>query len=99
MAPLYLWPELDASAIIQTQQVPLPLLSIGKTDVVVTWPAPFATPPTISTMIEQGAVSIGSVVVALKLGTNTPAGCTMTLTNSALVSVAAGSVLHLTGVG
>lgn len=89
----------DAGSITQVQQAPLPLLSIGKTDVAIVWPSPFMAPPTVQALIEQGSVSIGSVVVALKQGTNTVTGCTFTLTNSALVSVAAGAVLHVTGTG
>lgn len=85
---------------MQTFQVALPLLSLGSNDVVVTWDEDFGNSTyTVAPGIEGGGLVVGLAVPGLKAGTRTGTGCTITVKNTGLVTIAAGAVLHVIGVG
>ena len=96
--PLYV-PALEWQ--MQTYQVALPLLSIGATDFPVTWPADFgnATYTVPKPGFEGGTLVVGLLDAVVKPGTRTGTGCTVTVKNTGLVSIAAGVVLHVMAVG
>lgn len=90
--PLY--PPLGAT--VQAAQVPLGTLTAGSTDYPITWPAPWPDALyTVAALIEVGAVGVGKVEPNLKAGTRTTTGCTITVTNALLVSLASGAILHV----
>lgn len=49
--------------------------------------------------IEAGVVAVGKTVTDLKLNSRTPTQCVVIVTNTLLVTIAAGSKLLVTGVG
>jgi hypothetical protein len=94
--PVYVWPAADTKH-QEEKQLPLPLLTVGNNDIVVTWDNPYTSSTSygIFATIEQGTVSIGQIRPVIKQGSVTTTGCTITVVNSAVVSLAAGAVLHV----
>lgn len=85
---------------IQQYQVALPLLTVGLSDVTVTWPLDFGNAGyAVLPSVEGGTLTVGLAVPGLKAGTRTGTGCTVTVRNTGLVSIAAGAVLHVIAVG
>lgn len=92
--PLFNWPT---SGETRTKVITLPLIGLATTEQVITWTTPMPDANYgVQFSIEPGAASIGKVVAQVKQGTITPEGFTVLLTNSLLVTVAAGSKLHVT---
>lgn len=92
--PLYTWP---AGVIeVRSTVVPLPLLSLGATSQVITWAT--AMPDanySVQYSFELGATYIGGLTCSIRPGTQTAAGLTLNLSNTLLVSIAAGAKLHV----
>jgi hypothetical protein len=98
--PMTPWPADVPTSQTQSFQVALPLLGLGNSDVAVTWPLDFGNSAyAVFPSIEGGALSIGIAIPGLKTGTRTGTACTVTVRNTGLVSIAAGAVLHVIGVG
>jgi hypothetical protein len=98
--PVWLWPAEVPTYQTQTFQVALPLLSVGNSDVAVTWLLDFGNATyTVFPSIEGGALAVGLLVPGLKIGTRAGTSCTVTVRNTGLVSIAAGAVLHVIAVG
>lgn len=96
--PRFDWPSVTDT--LQRDEQALPVLGVGANDVVVTWAVPFAdTSYSVHPAIETGAVNVGGIRAALKAGTRTTNGCTITVTNTTLVSIGLGSRLMTMGVG
>lgn len=99
--PRYDWPFDTTGNAILTFEVALPLLTIGSNDIAVTWPQPFANTAYVVPKpgIEGGGLTLGKSEAVLKDGTRTTTGCTVTVVNTGLVSIAAGAKLHVCAVG
>lgn len=98
--PMTAWPADALTYQVQQFQVALPLLGLGLSDVVVTWPLDFGNSVyAVLPSIEGGTLAIGLSIPGLKAGTRTGTSCTVTVRNTGLVSIAAGAVLHVIGVG
>ncbi len=74
----------------------LPLLSVGNSTQAVVWstPMPDANYGVVCT-VEGGTTILGSLKGSIQDGTITANGCTAIITNSGLVSIAAGAKIHL----
>jgi hypothetical protein len=96
--PLFNW---VSQAKVQTVELSLPLLGVGSSDITVTWPEAFADATYVVPKpgIEGSTLLIGKSDPNLKAGSRTATGCTITVTNSGLVSIAAGAVLHVVAYG
>lgn len=98
--PMWPWPADPLTYQIQQFQTSLPLLGLGLSDITVTWPLDFGNAVyAVLPSIEGGTLAIGLSLPGLKAGTRTGTGCTITVRNTGLVSIAAGAVLHVIGVG
>lgn len=98
--PLWDPPVAPSGYQIQTYQVALPLLGVGNSDVAVTWPLDFGNSTyAVFPSVEGGALAVGLIVPGLKTGTRTGTACTITVRNTGLISISAGAVLHVVGVG
>lgn len=85
---------------IQRVSPAIPSLSIGPTDLAITWPIPFAdTSYSVQVTIEQTSSALGGMAGGLKAGTKTTTGCTVTLVNTTLVTIGAGGTAQVVGVG
>jgi hypothetical protein len=90
----------DSNEIVQRLQPSIPALSVGSTDIVLTWPQPFAdTTYCVVMTVEAAAATIGGMVPGIKTGTKTTTGCTITLYNNLLISLSAGGVVHVAATG
>lgn len=98
--PLWDPPAVPSGYQIQQAQTALPLLSLGNNDVVITWPLDFGNSVyAVFPSIEGGTLVVGLAVPGLKTGSRTGTQCTITVRNTGLVTIAAGAVLHVIGVG
>lgn len=78
-------------------QVLLPALAVGNTDILVTWSSPIPnTTYTVVALIEGVAGLLAATDVIIKNGTRTGANVTMTVRNTTLLPITAGSgTLHV----
>lgn len=93
--PLFNWPPAipDTRATVIT----LPLLGLGASTQAIVWTSPMPDANyAVQYSFELGAASIGGIVCSVKPGTQTAAGLTLNLSNTLLVSIAAGAKLHVT---
>mgnify|MGYP001609525629 CR=1 FL=1 len=93
--PLFNWPAVLPET--RATVITLPLLSLGAREQVIAWAV--AMPDanySVQYSFELGAASIGGLVCSIKPGTQTAAGVTLNLSNTLLVSIAAGAKLHVT---
>lgn len=90
----------NSNELIQRESPAIPSLSVGATDIAVTWKVPFIdTSYMVQVTIENTSGTLGGMSGGLKLGTKTTTGCTVTLVNTTLLTIGAGGVAQVAAIG